>query len=142
MTSKALSIRSPWWWFILHAGKDIENRDWKTNFRGEIYIHASSWWAFAEVKSDTETALCCHAATEFHSEAAITWPEMRGCGGHIVGTVEISDCVQQSESPWFFGDYGFVLGNPKPLLRPIPCKGHLGFFELPVDVMDQIKAQS
>lgn len=26
----ALSIRQPWAWAILHAGKDIENRDWHT----------------------------------------------------------------------------------------------------------------
>ena len=28
---KALSIRQPWAWAILHAGKDIENRDWRTD---------------------------------------------------------------------------------------------------------------
>lgn len=25
----ALSIRQPWAWLIINAGKDIENRDWK-----------------------------------------------------------------------------------------------------------------
>ena len=30
---KALSIRQPWAWLILHAGKDIENRDWKPRIR-------------------------------------------------------------------------------------------------------------
>lgn len=30
----AISIRQPWAWLILNAGKDIENRDWPTNFRG------------------------------------------------------------------------------------------------------------
>lgn len=34
---KALSIRQPWAWLILHAGKDIENRVWQTRFRGELY---------------------------------------------------------------------------------------------------------
>ncbi len=38
---KALSIKQPWAWAILNAGKDIENRNWKTNFRGKFYIHAS-----------------------------------------------------------------------------------------------------
>jgi hypothetical protein len=41
---KALSIRQPWAWLILHAGKDIENRDWKPRnpnlrFRGTCLIH-------------------------------------------------------------------------------------------------------
>lgn len=38
---KALSIRQPWAWMILHAGKDIENREWPTRFRGRVLIHAS-----------------------------------------------------------------------------------------------------
>jgi hypothetical protein len=38
---KALSIRQPWAWLILHAGKDIENRDWPTRFRGRFLIHAA-----------------------------------------------------------------------------------------------------
>jgi hypothetical protein len=31
-----ISIRSPWWWFILHAGKRIENRAWRTAYRGAL----------------------------------------------------------------------------------------------------------
>ena len=40
---KALSVRAPWWWAILH-GKPVENRDWQTNYRGEVLLHASKWW--------------------------------------------------------------------------------------------------
>ena len=55
---KALSIRSPWWWFILHGGgKDMENRDWSTNYRGRVLIHASSWWQEAAIDNDLETAV-------------------------------------------------------------------------------------
>jgi hypothetical protein len=43
---RALSIRQPWAWCILHAGKDIENRDWQPcnpglRFRGTFLLHAS-----------------------------------------------------------------------------------------------------
>ena len=37
---KALSVRAPWWWYIIHGYKDIENREWKTQFRGRVLIHA------------------------------------------------------------------------------------------------------
>ncbi len=30
----ALSIRQPWAWLIIHACKDVENRDWPTRVRG------------------------------------------------------------------------------------------------------------
>jgi hypothetical protein len=39
---KALSVRQPWAWAIIHAGKDIENWTWRTHYRGEVAIHASS----------------------------------------------------------------------------------------------------
>ena len=38
---KALSIRQPWAHLILHGGKDIENRDWRTSVRGRVLVHAS-----------------------------------------------------------------------------------------------------
>ncbi len=44
----ALSIRQPWAWHILHSGKDIENRDWPTRFRGRVLIHASKGMTRAE----------------------------------------------------------------------------------------------
>jgi hypothetical protein len=44
--------------------------------------------------------------------------------------VAIVDCVAVSASPWFFGGFGFVLRDPKPLPF-IPWKGQLGFFEIP-----------
>lgn len=59
--------------------------------------------------------------------------------GEIIGTVEIVDCVQDSSSPWFFGEYSFVLSCPKKLPEPMPCKGALSFWDLPKDVESLIK---
>ena len=38
---KCISIRQPWASLIIHHGKDIENRDWGTNVRGRVLIHAA-----------------------------------------------------------------------------------------------------
>lgn len=48
---KALSVRAPWWWAILH-GKPIENRDWYTSFRGRFYLHASNNWNIGDISED------------------------------------------------------------------------------------------
>ena len=40
-TMKALSIKQPWAWLIVNGYKDIENRTWKTNYRGTFLVHAS-----------------------------------------------------------------------------------------------------
>lgn len=49
---KAISVRSPWWWFIVHGLKDVENRNWPTHFRGKVLIHASKWFNGTEVLQD------------------------------------------------------------------------------------------
>lgn len=123
----AISIRAPWWWFILHGGKDIENRDWPTRFRGPVLIHAGKWFRAEEVRDDFMIA------RDIATKAGITLPSVSlrdlrdGCGT-LVGTAEITGCVERSDSPWFFGRYGFVLAHAKPLATHIPCKGALGFF--------------
>lgn len=39
-----------------------------------------------------------------------------------------SICVTRSDSPWFFGRYGFVLADVRPVPF-FPVKGALGFFK-------------
>ena len=95
---KALSVRQPWAWAIIHGGKDIENRVWNTRFRGMIAVHA--------------------AGTQESGSVVPVWgrqplPEDLVYGA-IIGVVEIIDVVKQHQSPWFEGPYGFVLANPRP----------------------------
>lgn len=127
---KALSVRAPWWWFILHAGKDIENRDWPTRFRGTVYLHAGKWFGKEEILDDYYSM---RATVLLNADLPrVTLDDWKSSGGCLVGMVDIVDCVSKSDSPWFFGKYGFVLRNPRPLPAPIPFKGQLGFFEVPV----------
>lgn len=135
---KALSIRAPWWWFILHGGKDIENRDWATSFRGTVLIHSSKYWSLKAVSEDAMDAIEIRHQhdIELPHESQITFREMRDQGGCIVGQVDIIDCVKHSKSPWFFGTYGLVLVDPVAFSCPIKCKGSLGLFTVPYDVQE------
>ena len=38
---KVISIKEPFATLIMNGSKLIETRSWKTNYRGELYIHAS-----------------------------------------------------------------------------------------------------
>jgi len=131
---KALSVRSPWWWFILHGSKDIENRDWPTNYRGTIYLHASKWWHPNDILDDAFDAnfLVMPSRNRLGRDALAA---MKDSGGCLVGQVDIVDCVSHSSSRWFSGKYGFVLANPVARDVPVPCKGALGFFEVPESVV-------
>jgi len=106
---KALSIRQPWCHHILVNGKPVENRSRRTHYRGFVLIHASM---------KVEDKDYC----EQHNLKT----------GGIVGMVEIVDCVEQMDTPWWIGPYGWVLRNPIPL-EFIPCKGKLSFFRPEID---------
>ncbi|HGG04711.1 MAG TPA: hypothetical protein ENK28_04580 [Aliiroseovarius sp.] len=43
------------------------------------------------------------------------------------GIAEITDCVTESDSPWFTGPYGLILKNVQPV-QFIPVRGALGLF--------------
>ena len=129
---KALSIRQPWAWLILHACKDIENRNWPTAVRGRVLIHAGK----VMTRIDYEDACYSFRAPIGCSGKAMPSFETIERGG-IIGSVEIVDCVTESESPWFFGRYGYVLRDPRPLPFA-PWRGQLGFFDVPMDEFDSV----
>lgn len=120
----ALSVRQPWAWAIIHAGKDIENRSWQAVnhgllIRGRIAIHAAKGMTREEYE-DTRDFL---------------WGRRVGCPeakdllrGGIIGSVEVVDVVSESASPWFFGPRGLVLRDPVPC-EFIPAVGQLGYFK-------------
>ena len=129
----AISLRSPWWWFILHAGKNIENRDWSTRYRGPVLIHVSKWFNPDDVRDDFRYAKGC-VRPQGRDLPTVTLSDIRAMGGMLVGTCRIVDCIDRadprSQSPWFQGRYGFVLEDPKPLPQPIPWKGERGLFKV------------
>jgi hypothetical protein len=117
----ALSLRQPWAWLVIHAGKDIENRKWSTKFRGECLIHASKGMTRDEYR-DVRDWL------QMKGMQHIALPKFEDLSrGGLVGVVTITDCVAHHPSRWFFGPYGFVIEGARPLPF-MPCKGSLGFF--------------
>jgi hypothetical protein len=123
---KALSVKQPWAWLIVNGYKTVENRDWNTKFRGRHLIHASKGMTgkyYDEVKSLLEEI-----------DSTIVLPDFieLECGG-IVGSVDLTKVVTDSDDPFFFGTYGFIYENARPM-KFTPCAGSLGFwnFEGPI----------
>lgn len=127
---KALSIRQPWAWLIIHGGKDIENRTWHTKFRGRFLVHASAGCTRKQWAEAVSFAL--EAGLIKHPSEVPTIDELQR--GGIIGSVELVDSLDTSDSPWYMGEKGFLLRNPKPL--PFSAyKGQLGFFCVPDDLV-------
>lgn len=124
----ALSIRQPWVKAIMDFEKDIENRDWSTKFRGTFCVHAAQKFDSIDIQSIREIL-----RMDGRDPDSFPYPKSKDddffIRGAIVGVVDLVDVVTEHGSPWFFGDYGFVLQNPRKLAVPIPVKGKLSFFK-------------
>jgi hypothetical protein len=92
---KAITVKQPWASLIVEGIKDIENRTWKTNFRGRVLIHAG--------RSILRPQEC--------NFTDVQWDSIRGDmrydilhsdlpSGAIIGSVEIVDCVINHTSIW------------------------------------------
>jgi hypothetical protein len=122
---KALSVQQPWAWAIIHAGKDIENRTWRTQYRGVIAIHA---------------AYRKRAGAQLPQGVRKPGPDELVLGA-VIGTAEIVAVVDHHGSKWFEGPFGFVLANPKALAKPLSCKGSLGLWEVPPNLLRALRKQ-
>ena len=120
----ALSVRQPWAWAIIHAGKDIENRSHGAIRSGgmdcrTICIHASS----GMTRKEYEWAVWKMQKTNTPVPMPKDLPRRA-----IIGVVDVVEIISRSDSPWFGGKAGLRLANPRPV-TPLPAAGQLGYFE-------------
>lgn len=127
---RALSIRQPWVWAMLYAGKRIENRTWATSYRGPLYLHA------AQALASKESRRAFHAIA---AQLGIDVPALEIFPrGALIATAELIDCTQnvpRGQHPWAdSGAHYFVLANIAALAEPIPLDGALGLWRVPPEI--------
>ncbi|WLP90235.1 ASCH domain-containing protein [Gordonia sp. NB41Y] len=127
---RAITVRQPWAWQIIHQRKDVENRTRNIAgaYRGPVAIHAA-------LKYDdvAMTRLPMHAP-DWATKRRAFWT------GVILGVVDLVDVVENSTSEWAQpGMKHLVLANPRALAEPIPCKGALGLWTPPADVVTRLR---
>ncbi len=129
---RTLSVRQPWAWLIVNNFKPLENRTWYTGYRGELLIHAAKGMTHYEYED-------CEILVENVNRKTGSNIVLPAFGdlerGGIVGSVDLVGCVDHSDSPWFSGDYGFMLENAKTLPFT-PYKGQLGFFDVDLSIKE------
>lgn len=123
---KVLSIKEPFASLIKNEIKHIETRSWKTNYRGEIYIHASL------TKSKINDRL----------ELLDLIKDMDINPGYIICKCNLVDCIYMDEEfinkikenhqeyicgHYSIGRYAWVLDNIE-VIDPIKAKGKLGIW--------------
>lgn len=142
-TIKVLSIKEPHASLLLTPYKTIETRSWATNYRGEIYLHASK--AMPSYKSDPDMWNRVHKL--FDKEFKRTgWGGMKVYRGTIYAKATLVDCIEMTPeniaalpqdeidagyySP---GRYMWVLKDVTRLLHPITANGHLGIWNYEIN---------
>ena len=136
---KALSIKQPWASLIVLGFKPVENRDWSErypsrHFRGRFLVHAGLGSTREEWHDALKFAHECDRSA--WGEIVNRWGLEDIPRGGIIGEAEAVDFVDRHSSPWFTGPEAFVLTNARPL-QFYPCKGVLGFFDVPVWTPDK-----
>jgi hypothetical protein len=123
---KILSVRQPWTWALVYAGKDIENRTWYADYRGPVALHAGKTMTKDSVRQAMFTFNMAEVG-HFHVSKCER--------GGIIGWAQITGCQKNGapgsrKSVWAVaGCYGFHIERPKPLPF-IETLGSLGLCEL------------
>ncbi len=127
---RVLSIIEPWASLIAHKIKYIETRSFKTNYRGELYIHAS---------------LKKLSAKDNHVVSLLELlPDVNLMYGHVIAKCKLVDCVYMDEKflkeiknnktehlcgDYKLGRYGWILEDIELLDTPFKVKGNLGIWK-------------
>lgn len=126
---KVLSVKEPFATLIKEQIKFIETRSWKTNYRGELYIHASITKSSIDFKNKDFMNLI---------------EELSYQPGHILCKCKLVDCIYMTEEYinnlkknnykeyisglYEVGRYAWILDDIEALDIPILAKGKLGIW--------------
>ena len=123
---KVLSIKEPFATLIKDGVKIYDTRSWKTNYRGEIYIHAS----LSLSKSERVESANKYLKSEIKPGFILCKCELVDC---IPMTDEFIKYINKETSEYDYGlysegRYAWKLKVLEVLDEPIPAKGKLGIW--------------
>ena len=125
---KVLSVKEPFATLILNGIKKIETRSWKTNYRGELFIHASG-------KTFAKEFLINDFVINLIKDMDMNY-------GNIICKCNLVDCVYMDDKfiknikknqieyncgEYKVGRYAWIIDDIKPIYL-IPTKGKLNIW--------------
>ena len=125
---KVLSIKEPFASLIANGQKHIETRSWKTNYRGELFIHASG-------KNLAKEYLTNPYVVNLIKNLNLNYGSII-CKGNLVDCIYMdetflnsikNDTKEYNLGLYELGRYAWVFENIE-LIYPIPAKGQLNIW--------------
>ena len=125
---KVLTLKEPCATLIKEKKKLVETRSWKTNYRGELYIHGSQ--SVLQEWMDNQEIMNLLKDTELNFGKIICKGELVDC---IYMTKEYVEDMKKNHQEYILGiyeegRYAWILKNIEVLEHPIETKGHLGIW--------------
>ena len=124
---KVLSIREPFATLIMEKTKTIETRSWKTNYRGELYIHSCLSYS----KSLNEKEASKLLKNDIQLGKILCRCILVDCiymDEKYIGKIKIEDPINYKCGRYEVGRYAWILEDVEPLEKPIDTKGKLGIW--------------
>lgn len=141
---KALTLIQPWGGLIATGVKLVENRTWPPPVKaiGErIAIHAGAKFDRETVRDLLDDGFEEHELWRVRSAVLGVAKLVGYVVANAVNPTYHPDRIPDGQAIWFNGPIGFLFENPVALAEPVPCKGMLGFWNLPPDVEAAVIAQ-
>lgn len=144
ITMKVLSVRQPWAFLLVSGIKNVENRNWHTDYTGTLLIHASKSWDHKGYVIIQKLFPDAAEVIEKHFRPIYGW----GCkscpvGAHadefgaIVGQVKLTGCgsrYRPAGSKWEeTGLWHWRVSNARKFETPIPTQGKLGLWNFTLE---------
>lgn len=128
---RAVTLHRPWGYGIAYLDKRHENRNWKCPLDTGDYlaIHNGQKW-------DEDGA---EFIRQLNSSELIDNPTPENdLAGRIIAIAQFAGNETESDSPWFFGEYGWKLENVIAI-EPVPCRGQQGLWTPSEEVLEQVR---
>lgn len=125
---KVLSIKEPYATLLMKKIKHIETRSWKTNYRGEIYIHVSGKILEKQAKQNK-------VIQNLIRDISMNYGYII-CKGNLVDCIymdkEYIEKIKKDKKEYLLGDYqegryAWIIKDIKEI-KPIKAKGQLGIW--------------
>ncbi len=151
---KGLSLWQPWATLMALGAKTIETRDWPTDYRGPLAIHATVRWEPEQAYTCLQEPFRTVLSRAYPRAAEVQTDLPRGC---IVAVVHLRDVkstrwlnsLPPGQFPpfeWQFGNFGdgrlmWLTERVQRLAEPVPCRGYQGLWPVEGELLGQVEQQ-
>lgn len=135
---RALTIDAWWAHAIAHGAKRVENRSWRTHYRGGLLIHAGRTTRRDDEAIEAIRGIAPPLIPLGHAGLVAAGR------GRIVAVAELVDCIpveQRPGDPWACGPWCWVLDRVRPLPYPVAAIGLQGLWCPGGELMRQVDRQ-